>query len=113
MEFVKKALEEMQLGHEVDVTIIDYFKQKLNVDLGVTNNGKSIPIGFIQKNAEKIELQADWFKTPFAEKAFTTQLSQLHSKYNVINTCEENRWNIEDIVVNDAGEIEIIATQFA
>ncbi|MRC88231.1 DUF1257 domain-containing protein [Bacillus thuringiensis] len=92
----------------------DWYGQNRQAELAVVKDGTVLPLGWVRENGE-LGLQADWYKVPYSEKQFTDQISQLHSKYQVLEVCEENRWNVdaEDITMNANGEIEIIATQFA
>jgi hypothetical protein len=119
LEYVKKAIAEMGYGYKENTTITDWAKQKRNVALAVVDkNGQLLPLGFAIKKTEKgeeLECVADWFMTPFGEKEFTNKVAQLHDKYRVLDICEQNRWNVneEDITVNEKGEIEILATQWA
>ncbi|CUB54092.1 DUF1257 domain-containing protein [Bacillus toyonensis] len=114
MEFVKKGLAEMGLGFKENTQITDWYGQNRQAELAVVKDGTVLPLGWVRENGE-LGLQADWYKVPYSEKQFTDQISQLHSKYQVLEVCEENRWNVdaEDITMNANGEIEIIATQFA
>lgn len=116
MEYVKRGLEEMGLGHKANQTITDWAKQTRTVELAVVQNGKVLPIGWNTKVVEgntTLDLVAEWFRVPLREKEFTNKISQLHSKYQVMDVCEENRWNVDDVVINDAGELEIFASSFA
>jgi hypothetical protein len=114
MDYVKRGLGEMGLGYKENTTITDWYGQKRAAALAVTKDGKLLPIGWID-NKGQFDLQADWFKVPYSEKQFTNQISQLHSKYQVLDICEDNRWNVneDDISVNAQGEIEIMATSFS
>lgn len=114
MEFVKKGLADMGLGFKENTQITDWYGQNRQAELAVVKDGTVLPLGWVRENGE-LGLQADWYKVPYSEKQFTDQISQLHSKYQVLEVCEENRWNVdaEDITMNANGEIEIIATQFA
>ena len=114
LEYVKKGLEEMGLGYQENTTITDWFGQKREAKLAVVENGKLIPLGWVEEKGE-LALQADWYKVSYSEKQFTDKISQLHSKYQVIDICEENRWDVDmdSINVNEQGEIEIFASAFA
>lgn len=114
MDYVKKGLQEMGLDFKENTTITDYFGQKRKAELAVVKDGRLLPLGWVRENNE-LALQADWFKVPYSEKQFTNQISQLHSKYQVLDICEDNRWNVDEssITVNEAGDIEILATSFA
>ncbi|MCD7911052.1 DUF1257 domain-containing protein [Bacillus velezensis] len=113
MDYVKKGLREMGLDYKENTQIVDYYGQKRKAELAVVLEGRVLPLGWVREN-EKLNLQADWFKVPYSQQKFTDQISQLHSKYQVLDVCEENRWNVneDDIVVNEKGEIEILATSF-
>lgn len=114
LEFVKAALKDMGLHYKENVTIKDWAGQRQEVVLAVVDkSGRLLPLGW-KENEKELELIADWFETPFSEKQFTNQVSQLHSKYQVLRTCEENRWDVDmnNITMNENGEIEILATQF-
>lgn len=112
MEYVKKGLIDMGLGYKENTQITDYYGQKRQAVLAVTNKGELLPIGWVEEKGE-LGLQADWYKVPYSEKEFTSKISQLHSKYQVMDVCEENRWSVDDVQVNEAGEIEIFASSFA
>lgn len=116
MEYVKKGLAEMGLDFKENTTIVDYFSQERKAELAVVKDGQLLPIGWVRDNETgELGLQADWYKVPYSEKEFTNRISQLHSKYQVIDICEDNRWNVDEnsIAVNEAGEIEILASTFA
>ncbi|PVC74988.1 hypothetical protein C2I27_03620 [Priestia megaterium] len=116
MEFVKKGLKEMGLDYKENVQITDYYGQNRQAELAVIKDGKTLPLGWVRNEAtSELALQADWFKVPYSEKEFTNKISQYHSKYQVLDICEENRWNVDEdsISFNEAGELEIIATSFA
>ena len=115
VDFIKASLSDMGLSYKENATIIDYYGQKRLADLAVVSDEKLLPLGWVRNKKGDLDLQADWFKVPMSEKQFTSKVSQLHSKYQVIQTCEENRWtvNFEDIHFNQEGEIEILATTFA
>lgn len=119
MEFVKKALADMGLGHKENQIIKDWVGQNRKVELAVVQDGKVLPIGWNTKTDaegnQTLDLVAEWFKVPLRQKEFTNRISQLHSKYQVLEVCEENRWNVEesDIQFNANGELEILAYSFA
>lgn len=115
VEHIKKALVEMGLTYKENVAIVDWAKQKVKAELGVVKDGKLLPLGFVRnQQTSELELQADWFMTPYSEKQFTERISQLHSKHEVLEVAAENRWNIDenDIIELSNGDIEIRATQF-
>lgn len=114
MEYVKKGLAEMGLGYKENAQIKDYYGQTRQAQLAVVKDGRVLPLGWVEEKGE-LGLQADWYKVPYSEKEFTNQIAQLHSKYQVLDICEENRWNVDmdSITTNEAGEIEILATSFA
>jgi hypothetical protein len=116
LEYVKQGLQEMGLEGRENVVITDWYGQKRTAELAVVQEGKVLPLGWVRDEAtSELGLQADWYVLPWSEKEFTNRISQLHSKYQVLDTCAENRWNVneDDITVNEAGEIEILATSFA
>ena len=112
MEYVKKGLAEMGLGFKENTQITDWYGQHRQAELAVVKDGKLLPLGWVRQDGE-LALQADWFKVPYSEKQFTNQISQLHSKYQVMDICEENRWSVDDVSVNSHGEIEVLASNFA
>lgn len=115
LDFIKQALVEMGYSYKENGTVRTDFGESRKAKLVVVRDGKPISVGFCEnKQSGELELIADWWGLRIPEKEFTNKLSQLHSKYQVLETCEENRWNVDedDIVVNDAGEIEILATQW-
>lgn len=111
IEHIKRALVEMGLGYAEQQTILDWAKQRRQVDLAVTKDSKVLPIGWIKKGSE-LDFVYEWFRVPLQEKTFMSQLNQLHAKYQVMDSLEENRWNIGDISINANGEIEIMASMF-
>lgn len=116
MEYVKRGLEEMGLGYKENQKIKDWAKQDRTVELAVVKDGKVLPIGWntaTKDGQTSLELVAEWFQVPLREREFTNKISQLHSKYQVMDICEENRWSVDDIQINDAGEIELFASSFA
>jgi hypothetical protein len=114
VEFVKQALNDMNLQYETNTTIVDWAKQERKVDLAVVKDGKLLPLGFVMEDKE-LKLYADWFMTSFSEQAFTEEVAQLHDKHKVIDICQKNNWTVNhsDIEVNSNGEIELFATQWA
>lgn len=102
----------MGLGYKENTQITDWYGQKRNAVLAVTNKGNLLPLGWVEQDGE-LALQADWFKVPYSEREFTNKVAQLHSKFQVIDVCEENRWSVDDINVNEQGEIEVFASSFA
>jgi hypothetical protein len=116
LEFVKQGLQEMGLDSKEGVQIKDWYGQTRTAELAVVQDGKVLPLGWVRdEETSELGLQADWYVLPWSEKEFTNRISQLHSKYQVIETCEENRWNVDadSITMNEAGEIEILASTFA
>jgi Protein of unknown function (DUF1257). len=116
LDFIKAGLGDMGLSYREDVTITDYFGQKRQSRLAVVSEkGKLLPLGWVQNEDSNLDLQADWYKVPFGEKEFTNKIAQHHAKYQVLETCEENRWDVDmdSITTNENGELEIHATQFA
>lgn len=116
VDYIQKALREMDLDSVKNQTMVDYFRQTRDAELVVTRNGQQLPIGWLRDQATKeLKLEADWFATGIREKEFTSQISQLHSKYQVFDTCEENGWTIDldTMQYNDQGELEIEAVQYA
>lgn len=114
IDYVKKAVQEMGYGIKENTVITDWAKQQRQVAVAVVDEkGKLMPLGW-QVNNGKLDLYADWFMTPFSEKQFTQRVAQLHDKYKVLDTCEQNGWNVEadDIVTNDAGELVITASKW-
>lgn len=119
IEYVKRGLQEMGLGFKENQVINDWARQSRTVELAVVKDGKVLPIGWNRKTDEEgnqtLDLVAEWFQVPLREREFTNKLSQLHSKYQVLDVCEENRWNVDesDIKFNANGELEILAYSFA
>mgnify|MGYP001121065383 CR=1 FL=1 len=119
LEYLKKALAEMGYGYKENTVITDWARQQRHVKLAVVDkNGKLMALGFNEKETDNgvvYEAIADWFMIPGGQKQFSDTVAQLHDKYRVLDICEENRWNVnpEDITVNENGEIEILATQWA
>lgn len=112
--YIKQAILEMGLQYEEHTTIVDWAKQKQSVAIAIVKDGRTLPLGF-QKVGKEFKLVADWFLTPFSEKAFTDKMAQLHEKYRVIDVCKDNAWHVEPehITTNEQGEIEIIASKWS
>lgn len=116
IEFIKSGLNDMGLSHREDAIITDWFGKSRRAKLAVVQNGRLLPLGWVENEESKeLELQADWFKVPIPEKEFTNRIAQHHAKYQVLETCKENRWDVDmdNINFNQSGEIEVLATQFA
>jgi Protein of unknown function (DUF1257) len=116
MDYVKRGLLEMGFDYKENVVITDYYGQKRHAELAVVRNGNLLPLGWVRnQETNELELQADWFKVPYSQKKFVDTIAQLHSKYHVLQVCEENRWHVDEdsITMNENGEIEILATQWA
>ncbi|CDQ41913.1 DUF1257 domain-containing protein [Virgibacillus salexigens] len=116
LDFIKAGLQEMGLSFKENTTIKDWYGQARHSKLAVVSeDGRLLPLGWVENQETKtLELQADWFKVPFSEKDFTNRISQHHSKYQVFQACQENRWdyNMSDLTMNENGEFELVATQF-
>ena len=115
VEFVKKALIEMGYTYRENGTVKTDFGESRPAELVVVRGGTPISVGFCRDAKGELELIADWWGLRIPQNEFTSKLSQLHSKYQVIDICDENRWNVEmdSIQFNEQGELEILATQFA
>lgn len=115
LEFIKKALIEMGYTYRENGTVKTDFGEARPAELVVVRDNTPISVGFCRDAKGELELIADWWGLRIPQNEFTTQLSQIHSKYQVIETCDENRWNVEmdSIQTNQQGELEILATQFA
>lgn len=116
LEFVKQGLQEMGLDSQENTQIKDWYGQTRTAELAVVKDGKVLPLGWVRdEETSELGLQADWYVLPWSEKEFTNKISQLHSKYQVLETCEENRWNVDadSITVLENGDIEIMASTFA
>lgn len=115
VDYVKRALAELNLGFNEHVTMKDYFNQTRQAELVITKDGKQLPIGWLRnKETGALELQADWFATGLREKEFTNSIGQLHAKYQVLDTCEENGWYVDpqEITMGANGAVEVLATRF-
>lgn len=115
LEFIKKALVEMGYTYQEGGIVKTDFGESRAAELVVVRGGKLISVGFCKDEKGDLELIADWWGLNIPSKEFTSKLSQLHSKYQVIETCEENRWAVEEdsIHFNEEGYLEIDATQYA
>lgn len=113
LEYIKKSLEDMGLSYKLDTIITDYYGQKRKAVLGVVKEGRLLPLGWVQ-GKESLELQADWFKVPYSQREFTNRIAQHHAKYQVMDVCAENRWDVDpdSIQFNDEGELELLATSY-
>ena len=116
VEFIKKALIEMGYTYKEGGTVRTDFGEARAAELVVVRNGQPISVGFC-KNAKtgELELIADWWGLRIPQNEFTTQLSQIHGKYKVLEMCEDNRWNadLDSIHINADGVLEVHASQFA
>lgn len=86
------------------------------VSAGLVKDGRPIALGFNFKNRNgKIELQlsGDFFGTGLDERTFIDRLAQAYQKHNAIEKLEMQGWNIDEMNVNDKGEIVIEAYQWA
>lgn len=112
-DYIIKALDEMGFDVMENCTITDWAQQHRKVDLGLVSreSGQLLSVGFIKKD-EQYEIVADWFGF-MPEKVFTERLAQLHDKYRVLDMLEGTSWNVTDIVENENGEIEILATSWS
>lgn len=116
IDFIKAGLNDMGLSYKEDAIITDYYGQKRQSKLAVVSaSGNLLPLGWVENQEKELDLQADWFKVPFGQKDFTNRIAQQHAKYQVLQSCEENRWDVDmsSLVTNENGEIEVLATQFA
>lgn len=114
IEFIKKALVEMGYTYKENSTVATDFGEARPARLVVVRNGQPISVGFCYDKENKLELVADWWGLRIPQNEFTTKLSQLHTKYQVLQTCDDTRWNVDhaDITMNAQGELEILATQY-
>ena len=103
-------VEENKLDELIQNTLKTFDVPGMSV--GIVKDGQVLPLGWVREDGE-LSLQADWYKVPYSEKQFTDKISQLHAKYQVMDVCEDNRWSVDDVVVNEQGEIEILASSFA
>lgn len=115
LEFIKKALVEMGYTYKENGIVKTDFGESRKAQLVVVRDGKPISVGFCDDGKGQLELIADWWGLGIPRQDFTAKLSQLHSKYQVIETCEENRWAVDEdsIRFNEEGMLEIHATQYA
>lgn len=115
VDYIKKALEEMGLGHKTNTKMTDWYGQTRQAEIAVVQNGKVLPLGWLRNEQDELQLQADWFDCRGIRQAdFTQQVQQLHAKYQVLDTCQEAGWSVDinDINMNSQGEIEILATSY-
>lgn len=114
LENLKKALTEMNYNYEENVTIVDYYGKRRPVVLAVMRDNKKLPVGWNLENNE-LKLVADWYGTKINQKQFTDKITQLNSKFLVQEACEEEGWyvDLDEIVENEQGEIEVIAVRYA
>lgn len=114
LENLKKALTEMGYQYTEKTTITDYYKKDRFVALAVVQNEEKIPVGWNIEDGE-LKLYADWFMTNINQKNFTDSISQLNSKFLVQEACEAEGWfiDLDEIVENEQGEIEIVAVRYA
>ena len=114
LDYLKQALTEMGYQYSEKVTITDYYNKKRYADLAVVREGQLLPIGWTTEG-EELKLYADWFNTGVNQRQFTDRISQLNSKMLVQEACEQEGWyvDLDEIVENEQGEIEIVAVRYA
>ncbi|PTY93000.1 DUF1257 domain-containing protein [Heyndrickxia sporothermodurans] len=86
------------------------------VSAGLVKDGRPIALGFNFKNRNgkvELELSGDFFGTGLDERTFIDRLAQAYQKHNAIEKLEMQGWNIDEMNVNDKGEIVIEAYQWA
>ena len=87
-----------------------------NVDAGFVKDGKKLSLGIkYAETAEgtQVELKGDFWSTGLDEATFMDNLAQQYQKEHVVDVCESQGWSIDEMVVNNQGEIEIDAFQLA
>ncbi len=108
INYLKKALEEMNFSVEENVSITDYYNQTQKVDLRLVD----LPVGFKWNEEEKkYDVIADWWGTKLREKEFCSQVSQLHEKYKVEDICEKNNLIFSSWETLEDGSIQLEAMQ--
>lgn len=114
IDFIQRALKEMGFNYTGPTTITDYYGQERHVELALKKDDHILPVGWSKNDREGLELQADWFGIGMSEESFTNEIGQLHSKYQVLESCEDNGWEVDEdsITTNQNGEIELVATQY-
>lgn len=116
IEYAKQALTEMGYGYEENGIVRTQFGESRAAELVVLREGRPISLGLCRnEETNELELVADWWGLRIPQNEFTTQLSQLHAKYQVFDICEQNQWTVDQdsIQYNEEGELELTASRFA
>lgn len=115
-DILKKALANMGLEMDESIKVVDNAYGSDKVDAAIKKNGKVIPIGFQFQEGEdgntRVDVTGDFHGTGLNENTFVDELSQEYQKENVIEQCESQGWVVDEVNVNENGEIEIEAFQW-
>lgn len=113
---LEKALSEMGLQMDRNITNITNSWGNETVSAGLVKNGRAIPLGFnfVESDGKvKLELSGDFYQTGLNEEGFIDLLAQTYQKYNVEDKLGANGYNIDEILQDSEGNIVIEAYQWA
>lgn len=118
---LRQTLEEIGLQIDFDKKKIktdSWSWKEADVDAVLMQNGKDLPIGLKFNRSEngdkEVEIIGDFYGTGLRQEELTNKIAQVYQKHNVIATCEEARWFVdEDKIREENGEIIIEAYRYA
>jgi hypothetical protein len=111
-----KALSNLGITLDENIKDIKNTWGNEKVDAGFVKNGNKIALGvkYVQgKEGTTVELRGDFWATGLNEATFMDEMAQQYQKEHVIDVCENQGWNIDEISTNEKGEIVIGASQWA
>lgn len=111
---LEKALKDLNIELDSNIKRVANSFITENVDAGFVINNKPVSLGIKYIVDEKtgnqeVTITGDFWRTGVDQGNFINKLSQLYKKYDVIEKCEQQGWNVsyDDIVV-DAETDEIV-----
>lgn len=116
---LKKSLKELGIILDENVKTVKNSYITTNVDAAFIVNGNPISLGIVyEKNKNgntEIKVSGDFWGTGIDQNDFIDQLAQTYKKYDVIDKCESQGWNLDydNIYVdNETDEIVIQASRY-
>lgn len=114
-EILELALKDMGLGIDYTVRSIQNAWGNDTVDAAIINKNRCTSLGFkfIKEGKDtRLQLSGDFYGTGLNESGFINKLSQLYQKHHITQKLIEKRWDINSLIENENGEIEICASIF-
>jgi hypothetical protein len=107
----------MNLGLDYKATEIKNTWGHEKVTAAFTKDSKVLSLGVNlipnQEGTESLQVTGDFYSTGLNEATFTDQLSQSYKKVDVTEQLEEQGWSIDEVTVDEHGQIIIEAYQLA